>query len=167
MKKIILNSVMALPFLLLFTGCPVGIDYTLGYPGKEEIDKALIGTWTTVAEDPDYRTVTISKKDNFSYDVEVFETGSIYSLDVTKFTAWVTKVGGKTFLYAQPVGSSDEQYYLYCYEEVDKKTMKSFDVSLLDGGMDSVSSTETYRAQVETSLKIEECLTEEKTWTKE
>lgn len=167
MKRLILNALLVLPFLLLFTGCPVGVDYPLGKQGSEEIDKALIGTWTTDAEDPDYRTVTISKKDNFSYDVEVFETGSMYSLDVTKFTAWVTKVGGKTFLYAQPVKSEDSQYYLYCFEAVDKKTMKSFDVSLLVGGVDAVTSTEAYRAEVEASMKMEDFLSDEKTWTNE
>ncbi len=167
MKKFILNLVFALPFLLLFTGCPVGVDYPLGTPGSEEIDKALIGAWTTEGEDPDYRTVTISKKDNFSYDVEVFEPGSMYSLDVTKFTAWVTKIEGKTFLYAQPVGSSDEQYYLYCYEAIDKNTLKSFDVSLLVGGVDAITSTEAYRAEVEASMKMEDFLSDEKTWTKE
>lgn len=167
MKKPQFVIALALPLMLLFSGCPVGIDYTLGYPGKEAIDKALLGDWITDGDDPDYRKVTIQQKDKFTYLVEVFETGSMYSLDVTRFTAWGTQVGGKTFLYAQAIGSSDMQYYLYCYEVVDKNTVKSFDVGLLDGGVDAVTSTESYRAQVETSLKMEGCLTDERIWRRE
>lgn len=167
MKRFICSLCIALAVLFLFSGCPVGVDFPLGNPGKEPIDRALLGTWATTGEDPDYKRVTIEQKDDFSYSIEVFETGSMYSLDVTEFTAWVTTVEGKTFIYAQPVGSSDESYYLYHYETGDNKTMKTHDVSLLVNGTDAVISTDAYREEVKASMGKADFLSDEKIWTRQ
>lgn len=151
--------------MLLSTGCPVGVDFPLGYPGTEKIDKKLLGTWYNDKEDHEIKRMTIEKWDNYSYRIEVLEAGSMYSVEDQSFRGWLTKVSGKTFLYAQPLSS--EEYYLYCYQMDGKKRMSSWDVGLLIGGTDAVTSTEAFREEVKGSLLMDDCLTEETLWFKE
>ena len=163
MKTILYLALFAV--VLVSAGCPVGMDYPLGNPGTEKIDKKLIGTWYNTKEDNDIQRMSIQKWDNYSYKIEVLEAGSMYSVEDYNFRGWVTKLGGKTFVYAQPLSSSE--YYLYCYELDGKKQMRSYDVGLLVGGVDAVTSTESFRDEVRVSLLQDECLTEETIWYKE
>ena len=153
-----------LPVMVLLSGCPVGLAYPAGN-GDEKIDPALIGTWVTTKEDAEFKKVSFVKKDAYSYTVTTAETGDLYMLDATSFTAWKTTIGGKTFIYSLPT-EGEESYYLYCYK-IEGKKMYSYDVSLLDGGTDAVTSTEALRKQIETSLTMEDCLSAETEWTKE
>lgn len=164
MKKLLHLSIFIL-IITTFYGCPVGINYPLGTPGKEKINKELIGTWVNSAEDPEVKKVSIKKKDDYSYDVLVLERGSMYALETDKLTGWVTEVEGKTFLFFKP--ENEETYYHYMIKSSDKKSMVTCDVSLLDGGTDAVTSTETFRTQVVTSMKSAEYGVESITWTKE
>lgn len=150
--------------MVLLSGCPIGLDYPAGNVGTEKIDKKLIGTWTNNDEGAEFAKVTFSKASDYSYNVKVEDVGEMYGLETTEFTGWVTKIGGETFIYALPSGESS--YYMYCYKlEGDK--MFSYDVGLLDGGVDAVKSTESLRAQIETSLKKEDCLSSMFIWTKQ
>lgn len=150
--------------MVLLSGCPIGLDYPAGNTGTEKIDPNLLGTWTNNEDDPEFGKVTITKASTNSYAIKVENTGSMYSLEVTEFTGWVTKIGGKTFIYSLP--NEDKSYYLYCYEYSDGK-LHTYDVGLLDGGTDAVKSTESLRVQIETSLKKDDCLSDEIVWTKQ
>ncbi|MGV3598019.1 MAG: hypothetical protein ACO1PI_09130 [Bacteroidota bacterium] len=163
MKKLIILLAM-LPAVLLFYGCPVGLDHSAGTPGTEKIDKALIGTWVTDKAEHEFKKVTITKIDDFSYKLVVEEKGEMYAVEGDEFTGWITTIKGQKFLYAKP--TVEDKYYLYHYE-VDGKKLITHDVSLLDGGVDAVKSTETLRKQIETSLDMEDCLSEETTFTKQ
>lgn len=151
------------PAILLLTGCPVGTKYPLGNPGTEKIDKKLIGTWTNKEEDPEAKKVIIQKADDFSYDVEVFETGSMYMPTTKIFKAWVTTLEGKDFFFLKP--DNEESYYLYCYA-ADKKTLTTWDVGLKVGGIDAVTSIEAFRNEVKASLSHDDCLSGPVTWFK-
>lgn len=164
MKKFIHLSIFTL-IITTFYGCPVGIDYPLGNPGKENINKEFLGTWVNSAEDPEVKKVSIKKKDDYSYDVLVLERGSMYALETDILTGWLTDVEGKTFLFFKP--ENEEKYYHYMIKEKDKATMVTCDVSLLDGGVDAVTSTEAFRKQIVTSMKSDEYGVETITWTKE
>jgi len=164
MKKLPLFAVLAV-MIMSFYGCPVGLDYPLGNPGKEKIDKNLIGTWTNDAEDPEVRKLTISKNDDYSYKILVIEKGSMYSLETDNLMGWITDVDGKKFFYAKP--DNEEKYYHYMIQFTDKKEMTSCDVSLLDGGVDSVTSTDALRKQVAVSLGRTEFCDEKIVWKKE
>jgi len=144
--------------------CPVGTEYPLGKPGTEKIDKALIGSWISTRDDADVKRVTIKKVDKYSYDVRVTERGAMYLIDSDIFIGYVTKLDGHKFVYFKDV--SDGSYYLYHYE-IKGKEMITHDVGLLVGGMDAVTSTESYCAEVSASLKIDTCLTEKTVWRKE
>ncbi len=163
MKKLAILLLM-LPAVLLFYGCPVGLDYSAGTPGTEKIDKALLGTWVTDKAEHEIKKVTITKIDEYSYKLVVEEKGEMYSVEGDEFTGWVTTIKGKKFLYAKP--TSEAKYYLYNYE-VSNNKLTTQDVSLLDGGVDAVTSTETLRKQIETSLGMEGGLSEEATFTKQ
>lgn len=162
MKKAIYLLLLC-PVILLLTGCPVGTNYPLGTPGTEKIDKKLIGNWSTDAEDPEARQVVIKQADDFSYDVEVFETGTMYMPTTKIFKAWVTTLEGKSFFYLKP--DNADSYYLYCYE-VNKKTLTTWDVGLKVGGIDAVTSTEAFRNEVKASLPREDCLSGAVVWTR-
>ena len=164
--KTILSTAVAMLALVFFTGCPQGTKYTLCYDGKETADLAITGTWITADSDAEFKKAVIRKKDDFTLDVEVFEPGSNYSLDVTRFIARTTEISGHTFIESQPIGSSDTHYYLYCYLLVDDSTLKTYDI-ILPHGMIHVSSTDTYREEVEEALEAEGLLVGERVWRRE
>lgn len=165
MKKHHLLIILA-PYILLIMGCPVDTKFPLASPGTEKIDKALIGTWEnkSISENPDVIKVKISKKDANTYSVEVLDKGSMYMADTTIFEGFVTKLEGKDFFYVRPIGTA-EKYYLYHYRFEGGK-LKTFDVGLKVGGIDAVTSTEAFRNEVSSSLKMEDCLTGEFIWEK-
>ncbi len=164
MKKLLHLSIFIL-IITTFYGCPVGIEYPLGNIGKEKIDKTIIGTWLCSAEDPEVKKVTISRKDDYSYTVKVLEKGSMYSLESDDLTGWTTEVDGKTFLFFRE--NTGTTYYHYMINESGKNKMTTCDVSLLDGGVDAVTSTEAFRTQVSSSMKMAEYCAETLNWTKE
>ena len=150
--------------VLLMTGCPVGLDYSLGKPGSEEINKALIGTWVNASEEAEVKKVKLAKGKDNSYEVTVLERGEMYSLETNDLQGWVTSVGEKSFLYLKPDG--EEKYYHYCYW-MDGENLITCDVSLLDGGVDAVTSTETLRQQVAKSMSMSDWGSETQEWGKE
>ncbi|MEY3442953.1 MAG: hypothetical protein RLZZ519_1234 [Bacteroidota bacterium] len=150
--------------VLLMTGCPVGLDYSLGTPGSEEINKDLVGTWVNSSEEAEVKRVKIAKGKDNSYEVTVLERGEMYSLETDELQGWVTSVEEKSFLYLKPDG--EEKYYHYCYW-MDGANLQTCDVSLLDGGVDAVTSTETLRKQVATSMHMSEWGSEIQDWSKE
>jgi hypothetical protein len=164
MKKILIPAFAVLT-LLVVTGCPVGLDYSLGKPGSEKIDKRLVGTWVPESNDAEVRKVKISKKDDTSYKVEVIERGEMYALETDNFTGWVTELNGATFFFVQP--DNEEKFYHYQYKMGDNGQMTTNDVSLLDGGVDAVTSTESLREQVESSMKQATWAEEKINWEKE
>ena len=164
MKKLIQLSVLVL-VITTFYGCPVGIDYPLGTPGNEKIINDNIGTWVCDSPEAEVVKVNFEKKDDNSYKVTVLERGEMYALETDNLIGWVTEVEGKTFLFFKP--DNEEKYYHYMIKEMDNGTMATCDVSLLDGGVDAVTSTEALRKQVATSMKSAEYGTEIITWTKE
>jgi hypothetical protein len=150
--------------ILLMTGCPIGLDYSLGNPGTEKIDKTLVGTWRNHQEEPEVKRVKIERTDDESYSVTVLERGEMYSLETDNFTAWITTIEEKNFFYLRPAG--EDEYYHYCYW-MEGSTLVTTDVALLDGGVDAVSSTETLRGQVARSMRMDEWGKEIQEWTKE
>jgi hypothetical protein len=137
------------------TGCPVEIGYPLGTPGKEKINKDLIGNWIAVVDSADMLAVTVARADDYSYDIEVTESGENYMAGATSFTGWITTVDGQQFLYAKAVDA--ETYFTYHYYFKDKKTLVIEDISLLVGGTDAVTSTLSYRKEVSDSMKQPGC----------
>ena len=164
MKKLVHLSIFIL-IITTFYGCPVGINYPLGTPGKEKINKELIGTWVSDKTDAEVLKVKFEKNDDYTYKVTVMERGEMYALETDNLTGWVTEVEGKTFLFFKP--ENEDTYYHYMIKSSDKKSLVTCDVSLLDGGVDSVTSTEAFRKQVVTSMKSAEYGVESITWTKE
>ncbi len=157
-------------FLLViaFSGCPMATDHPLGYPGKEKIDKRLIGTWEAIA-DPANLAITkvkISQKDEYSYDVKVIGKGELFSEETVVFTGWVTELDKHQFIYFKPENGGKVRYYLYCYKMGKKKhdDFFSYDVGLLHNGVEKLYDTEEFRKEVSASLKISNCLTDETLW---
>jgi len=101
MKKLVYYA--AFIMIIIFNyGCPTGLYYPLGNPGKEKINPKLLGTWVTNNDDAEVLSVTFSKQDDFTYKVLVNERGTMYALETDNFLAWITKFEGKEFLYLKP-----------------------------------------------------------------
>ncbi len=162
MKKFLILLLPAV--LLLMMGCPVGLEYPLDKPGSEKIDKSLLGTWVCKSEDAEVKRVKVAKEGDNSYAVTVLERGEMYTLETDKLTGWVTTVKEKNFIYLQAEG--DSKYYHYCYW-MDGGDLSTTDLALLDGGVDAVSSTETLRKQVESSMHKDDWGKEVLEWVKE
>jgi hypothetical protein len=163
MKKLSILLLM-LPAVLLFYGCPIGVDYPAGEPGTEKIDNDFIGTWKQDDTDKEILKFTITKKDKYSYKIVIDEQGTLYGEEATEFTGWVTTIKGKHILFAKALDGT--KYYMYEYS-VKKKTLTTHDIGLLDGGVEAVTSTEALRKEIETSLGMEGALSEETIWTKQ
>ena len=108
----------------------------------------------------------IRDRDNNSVFVNVLQRGSMYSMETDNFYGWFTEIEGKNFIYMQDIDDAEDDYYTYCFE-VNGNTMKSYDISLLVGGVDAITSTEAYREEVKASLKMEGALSSEAIWTKQ
>ncbi len=149
----------ALLFSLFFIyGCPVGIAFPPDEPGTVKIDKALLGTWTCSMDTcSDIQVVKVEKNDDYSYNIEVLEKGSMYSVNDAKFKGYVTNIDGKDILYAHE--ESTGKYYNYHYL-VSGKKLTLYDVSLLVGGIDAVTSTQAFRDEISGSIKMKGFLDE-------
>ena len=144
--------------LLFIYGCPVGIDYPPDKPGTVLIDKALLGTWTCVMDTcSDLQVVKVEKIDEYSYAIEVLQEGEMYALEDVFFTGYLTKIDGIDILYA--LEESTGKFYNYHYK-ISGNNLILYDVSLLVGGMDAVTSTEAFRAEISASAKLEGFLKE-------
>jgi hypothetical protein len=164
MKKLLI-SILLLPLLLLFAGCPVNTSFPLSQPGSEKINKALLGTWMNANPDSaegDVLGVKISEKDKYTYTVEVLRKGAMYMADDSIFDGFVTSLEGKNFFYVRPANHA-EKYYLYCYEFRNKQ-LSTYDVGLKIGGIDAVTSINAFQQEVRESLKREDCLSGEIKW---
>lgn len=157
------SSVLVLATLAL-ASCPVGVEFPLGTPGTEKIDKKLLGTWRATDAEHEVQRVRISKRDKTSYDLEVLQKGELFAADATSFTGWVTKVDGQRFLYAN--AQSSDEYFTYAYDFAGKDLVVS-NVALLVGGIDAVTSTAAYRAEVSASLKLPKGKVDPVTFTRE
>ena len=152
---------LALLPLWLLWGCPTGADYPLGTLDTEAIDPALLGTWAQDDTEREVMRVVVRQKTETAYAVEVLERGATFALEDDLLTGWVTTIGDKKFIYLKP--ASEEKYYLYCYEVRDGELL-TWDVGLLVGGIDAVTSTEAYRQEVAASLGLEDCLSSQTHW---
>lgn len=139
------------PFLLLLTGCPVGLDYAPGTVGTEAVDTRFEGTWVLDASTPDHEVqkVTFEKLSKFAYTVTVVEVGEMYSMETDQFTMYQTNIDGLNVMYLKP--SDEDKYYMYKFKFDSDKQMTIGDISLLEGGVDAVVSTEALRQEIATS----------------
>ncbi len=155
-----------IPLFFVLTGCPVGIDYPIAKPGTEKIDKNLIGRWSQSNTEMEVLKMEIEKVNDNTLKVTVLERGSMYLEEVDVFKAWCTKIDGQQFVYLQNYNSDTSDYFHYAYK-FDGKDLLTYDISLLDGGVDAVTSTEAFQSQIRTSMIKPEFLSEETRWTKE
>ncbi len=138
--------------VLVSTGCPVGLDYPLGKPDSEKLDKKLIGTWVSQSDDSEIKKVKVTKNDDNKYDIEVLERGEMYMLETDFLLGYTTKFNGQTFIYAQAKDQEDKKYYHYHYA-FDGNKLVLQDMSLMVGGMDAVTSQEALQEEVAASMK--------------
>lgn len=167
MKSTLLSFLKVFGIVLLTAlcaGCPIGNEYPLGNPGEEKIDKELVGTWAAEDSDAEVAKVKIEKKDANSFTVTVLERGELFALETDNFTGYVTELGDAQFVYFKPEG--EEKFYHYQYHFEGSQLITN-DISLLDGGVDAVTSTESYRRQVLTSMKMSDWGGGKIVWTKE
>lgn len=167
--KTIAFSVFLLAGAAIFSGCPISIKYPLAESGTEKINKELIGTWSSGSQEAEVKKVEIAKMDDYNYKIVVQERGEMYAAETDEFKGWVYTMDGHTFLIAQEYeasGTLKESYYLYKIV-LSKKSMTVYDVSLKEGGVDAVTSSETFKAEVKASMKKEDWYTSAREYTKE
>jgi len=142
--------------MMVLSGCPVGLDYSMAEPGSEKFNKKLIGTWKFQPSDSvkDAEVMEVVLKDGgdaYTLTAIVKERGEMYSLETDNFTGYETNVDDLHVLFFKPDGEAKFYHYQYYLENDD--TLLLADISLLDGGVDAVTSTESLRHQVKSSMK--------------
>jgi hypothetical protein len=158
---------LVMPLMMFLSlGCPEGTEYPPANPGTERIDKKLLGTWEAMNKNADFKKFTISRKDDFSYQVEITDADGSGN-----YNSWVTKIGGKRFIYSQELSAENEnpdgdetkgkEYFTYHYATPNKSTLIIHEVRLLVNGKDNITSVESFRQEIEGSLKMHGCLTNE------
>ena len=80
-----------LPLMALITGCPVGVDFPLGEPGKEKLDEQLIGTWVQPDTAMEATRIAIEKIDKHSFKLTVLEEGGMFMEETDFFRAGAQK----------------------------------------------------------------------------
>jgi len=165
MKKA-LTILAILPLLLIISGCPVGIAYPLGYNGKEKIDKQLIGSWIQSNTEMEVMKMEIEKLNDNTLKLTIKERGAMFMEESDVFRGWCTTIDTQDFVYFQEKDSLGANYYHYAYK-FDGKKLITYDMSLLEGGIDAVTSTEAFRAEVIASIKKPEFLSAETIWEKD
>lgn len=144
--------------LMFIYGCPLDMNFPPDKPGSKHIDEALLGTWHCVNDTcNDLQVVLVEKEDDYTYAIEVKEKGEDFMVDAVTFSGYVTEIDGKKFLYVR--GNEMDTYFTYHYQ-VSGKKLSIYDVGLLVGGKEAVTSTEAFRAEISASLKKEDCLRE-------
>lgn len=160
-------ALFILPVLMLvLSGCPVGLDYSSAKPGSEKFNKHLIGTWRVQGADPvkesEVVEVILERADANTIKATVKERGEMYALETENLLGYETEINGLHVLYFKP--ENEEKYYHYQYKMEDDDTMIVGDISLLDGGVDAVTSIETLRDQIARSMQKPEFKSETKTY---
>ncbi|MFM7024253.1 MAG: hypothetical protein ACKOXB_14865 [Flavobacteriales bacterium] len=166
MKKNVFLLLMISTVVLILTGCPVSISYALDEPGKNSIDKNLLGTWVCDTCSTFKKVEVKEGTEKNSYDITVLEKGDSYTAEGSSFTSYVTTIGDYTFLYNLEKGTT-ATYYTYCYKMDGTKKVTLSDIGLLVGGTAAVTSTETYRQEVSASMSNPRFLSSPQTFVKQ
>ena len=151
--------------LFLLTGCPIGLDYPLGYKNEVENDPKYYGTWKTDDTEETILSFRMSKKTSGTMHVEVTEYDDMFSLATTIFTGWTVRLGGMDFLCFEE-NEVQGNFYHYVVIELNDNLLKVCDMALLHGGADAVNSQESLRKEVLSSMKKPEFLASPITYTK-
>ena len=152
MKKY--NIVLSLASVILFFGCPVGMSFAPGEPGTEVLDERIVGTWITSDEFSVFKKAEVAKADSYSFRVKLYETTDMYVLGgETELQGWTTRVDEQPLLYVLSAELNEYFTYGYAFRE---GGILLYDAALLDGGKDSVVSTQSFRTQLAASVKKEE-----------
>lgn len=162
-KKI--ATLLFLPLVFLLIGCPVGLIFPADIIGKNPIDSRLLGTWETDNKDIEITKVKLSDNGNNTYSIEILTRGEMYSLETDHMVGWITRIGGYDILIAQP--DNDQKYYHYMFRFDTDGNLVIADVPLIVDGVDGITSTESLRAEILASSKLEGFVAEERTYTKE
>lgn len=157
---------LALPLMLILTGCPLGDDYPLGEKSDSKLDTSILGTWSNDLDTAEVKKVLIEPLDAKKVKVTVLEKREAYVEVVEVFYGWFTEVNKQKFIFLQDVNDESAQYYTYGYS-INKKKMKTFDMGFLIAYFESVNSTEEYRKEVSELLNTYDTFSTEVNWKKE
>jgi hypothetical protein len=162
-------ALLILPVLMLvLSGCPIGLDYSPAETGSEKFNKKLVGTWrfqpTDESKDAEVLEVKFERENDKTIRASVKERGEMYSAETNEFLGYETDIDGLHVLFFKP--DNEAKFYHYQYKMEDDNTLIIADISLLDGGVDAVTSTETLRDQIVRSMSKPEFYKEARTYKK-
>lgn len=154
--------------MLLLTACPLSTSFPLGQKDEVEFNNLLIGTWSNKAKDPVIKQATISEgEEPLTAKLHVDEKGELFVAVGLDFLVWLTEIEDQTFLVLQQIidGENQETYYVQ-HITIAQNVITTHDISLLENGIDAVTSIEAYREEVKASMHNPEFLQEQVEWKK-
>ena len=120
--RLISNTLLLFSFIVLCS-FPLYIEYPLGEPGKDKVDKKLLGTWEVEDDSRQFFKCEIKEINKFEYRLKVLEKGKQFGLEAEEFKLYTTKFEGEEFLYLQPIGTEKNGFYYFIYKMNDKDKM--------------------------------------------
>ncbi len=151
MRKLSLLSIFGI-CLFVLTGCPIGLDYPLGYKGEEKNDAKLYGAWEINDPEETVLAFKVTRKTENTMQFTVLEPGELFTPNTYEFTGWIVSLGGMRFLCLSE-DAEPNAFYHYVIHSVSETEFKISDLTLLDGGLDAVTSQENLRKEVLSSMK--------------
>lgn len=157
------------PIIFLLTACPVVQHIPFSTKGETSFDNRLVGMWSNTQTEIEAIKVEIKAGvDDKSAILNVIEKGSMFMAESESFEAWLSVLKNQTFLVLKEIkteATEKDNYYLY-HLVISQNTVVTSDVSLLVGGSDAITSTETYREEVKASMDKEGFLSSPIEWHK-
>ncbi|NNM95169.1 MAG: hypothetical protein HKL88_06875 [Bacteroidia bacterium] len=128
MKKLLFIFAFAL-ISMLFMGCPYGSDVPIDKTPSVKIDANLIGVWSPTGFDST-STYTVSKTDDYNYLIKK-ESTTGNETTVTKYKAFLSDAGGKTFIniWADDDSQTPKYYFYRLGWSADNKQLTMYEVT--------------------------------------
>lgn len=152
MKNIKTILVLLIPAMLLFSGCPSGVNFSAVGSNTEKIDSRLIGDWSTTDYPSNFKKMKIVAKGNYSFTITVGEVSDDYEEKTKGYTVQPTTISGEKFLSAKPNSPNSTTNYIYHYEFVDGNLVM-YNIAFNAKAKKKATSTETLRKVIEEKIK--------------
>lgn len=152
MKNIKTILLLLIPAMLLFSGCPSGVNYSASKGYTEKIDVRLLGNWVTKNSSTDFKEMRITKKDNFNFTVKVGQVSKDYEEKTKGYTVQPTTISGEKFLSANPNTKNSKTNYIYYYE-FEGKNLVTYSIAFNAETKKKITSTATLRSEIVKKIK--------------
>ena len=151
--------------LVTLIGCPYRTEHSLGTPGADKVDAALIGHWKSVEKSALVSELTIDTADAYELVVEILESGSEFEEQTTKFFGFTTKFADHNWVYFWPDRADGPQgYYYFTYHFDDEGKLVTRELTESKAKAANPETRADFKKYIEENMEEGEILSPELKW---